>query len=380
MEGIDRRNPLKAARAVFRAAGATLAARRLLKRLGADAVMGGGGYVAAPVGLAARSLGLPVVATEADSHLGITNRLLARFADTVFLAFPIEGREGERYRVVGRPLPEGTGRADRDAARRHFGIEPGQTCLLVFGGSLGARRINQATIEAFGSGGAGATCCTPPGAATTTSWPPAWTSWARRRTTTCTPTSTPSPTRWPPPTWWWPAPAGSVLEVAAAGLPSVLVPYPHATADHQTLNARHMERAGAAVVVPDDELDGPRLAREVGRCWARPTGWRPWAARPPRWRGRTRRGWWPTGCWSSRARSRRSAPWRPAPGSGPARAGARPPPDAQADELADLGAAGHADLDHRAGAVEQLALLQAGPAAGGDAAAERLGAAARRGS
>jgi UDP-N-acetylglucosamine--N-acetylmuramyl-(pentapeptide) pyrophosphoryl-undecaprenol N-acetylglucosamine transferase len=56
---------------------------------------------------------------------------------------------------------------------------------------------------------------------------------------------------------------GSVLEVAAAGLPSILVPYPHATADHQTANARYMERAGAAVVVPDAELDGPRLAREV---------------------------------------------------------------------------------------------------------------------
>ncbi|MBA2794506.1 MAG: UDP-N-acetylglucosamine--N-acetylmuramyl-(pentapeptide) pyrophosphoryl-undecaprenol N-acetylglucosamine transferase, partial [Thermoleophilaceae bacterium] len=57
---------------------------------------------------------------------------------------------------------------------------------------------------------------------------------------------------------------GSVLEVAAAGLPSILVPYPHATADHQTANARHIEAAGAAVVVPDTELDGPRLAREVG--------------------------------------------------------------------------------------------------------------------
>jgi UDP-N-acetylglucosamine--N-acetylmuramyl-(pentapeptide) pyrophosphoryl-undecaprenol N-acetylglucosamine transferase len=56
---------------------------------------------------------------------------------------------------------------------------------------------------------------------------------------------------------------GSVLELAAAGVPAVLVPYPHATADHQTKNARHMERAGAAVVVPNGELDGPRLAREV---------------------------------------------------------------------------------------------------------------------
>ena len=57
---------------------------------------------------------------------------------------------------------------------------------------------------------------------------------------------------------------GSVLELAAAGLPAMLVPYPHATADHQTANARHMERSGAAVVVADAELDGARLAREVG--------------------------------------------------------------------------------------------------------------------
>ena len=54
-----------------------------------------------------------------------------------------------------------------------------------------------------------------------------------------------------------------MFELLAAGLPAVLVPYPHATADHQTKNARWTERGGAAVVVPDGELDGPRLAREV---------------------------------------------------------------------------------------------------------------------
>ena len=63
---------------------------------------------------------------------------------------------------------------------------------------------------------------------------------------------------------------GSVMELAAAGLPAVLVPYPHATADHQTSNARFIEQAGAAVVVPDAELDGPRLAREVGTLLAAP--------------------------------------------------------------------------------------------------------------
>jgi UDP-N-acetylglucosamine--N-acetylmuramyl-(pentapeptide) pyrophosphoryl-undecaprenol N-acetylglucosamine transferase len=61
-----------------------------------------------------------------------------------------------------------------------------------------------------------------------------------------------------------------VLELAAVGLPAILIPYPHASADHQTLNARHMERAGAAVVVPDEELDGPRLAREVAALLGAP--------------------------------------------------------------------------------------------------------------
>ena len=63
---------------------------------------------------------------------------------------------------------------------------------------------------------------------------------------------------------------GSVFELAAAGLPAILVPYPHATADHQTANARFMEKAGAAVVIPDAELDGPRLAREVAALLGAP--------------------------------------------------------------------------------------------------------------
>jgi UDP-N-acetylglucosamine--N-acetylmuramyl-(pentapeptide) pyrophosphoryl-undecaprenol N-acetylglucosamine transferase len=63
---------------------------------------------------------------------------------------------------------------------------------------------------------------------------------------------------------------GSVFELLAAGLPAVLVPYPHATADHQTKNARWVERGAAAVVVPDDELDGPRLAREVAALLGSP--------------------------------------------------------------------------------------------------------------
>jgi UDP-N-acetylglucosamine--N-acetylmuramyl-(pentapeptide) pyrophosphoryl-undecaprenol N-acetylglucosamine transferase len=266
--GIDRRNPVKAVRAIARAASATIRARNLLRTIGADVVIGGGGYVAGPVGLAARSLRLPLVLTEADSHLGIANRMLAPTADRVFLAFPLDGRDGDRYSVVGRPIPAGTLDADRAKARERFGIDPDELCLLVFGGSLGARTINDAAFEAFG---AAAPCAILHACGQRD-----YADLARRLE------QLGSPPHYRLHAYIQPfadalaaadltvaRSGGSVFEVAAAGLPSILVPYPHATADHQALNARHIAAGGAAVVVPDGELDGPRLAREVGALLSR---------------------------------------------------------------------------------------------------------------
>jgi len=261
--GIDRKNPARAARAVLLAARAAVQARRLLREIGADAVLGGGGYVAGPVGLAARTLRLPLVLTEADSHLGVSNRMLAPFAARVCLAFPIEGRTGGKWLVTGRPVPRGTDSGDRAGARERLGIPPEGPCLLVFGGSLGARRLNDAAIDAFG---AAAPCAVLHAA-------------GRRDYDTLLArlVSLGSPPHYRLFPYVEPfadalaaadlaaaRAGGSVFELAAAGLPSVLVPYPHATGNHQDANARFMERAGAAVVIPDAELDGPRLAREVG--------------------------------------------------------------------------------------------------------------------
>ena len=261
--GLDRRNPLKAARALVWAGRAAGQARRILRAMRADVVVGGGGYVAAPAGLAARALRIPLFLTEADSHLGISNRLLAPFAERVFLAFELPGREGPKWEVTGRPIPQDVVAADRAAARARFGIDDDRECLLVFGGSLGALRVNEAAIEAFGSAA------------------PCWilhaagkrdhAALARRLAELGNPEHyklhdyiTPFADAYAAADLAVARAGGSVFELLAAGLPSVLVPYPHATADHQTGNARWMERGGAAVVVPDDELDGPRLAREVG--------------------------------------------------------------------------------------------------------------------
>ena len=200
--GIDRSNVLRAARALLLAAGATFRARRLLKRAGADAVMGGGGYVAGPVGLAARSLRLPIVLTEADSHLGVTNRLLAPLAARVCLAFPVPGRDGSRYLLTGRPLPAATGGTDRAARPRALRARPGRgvparlrriarrappqprgsRCLRVRGAVLGAARLRPSRLRRAAGAARGARLAAALPAA------------AR--------TSSRSPTRSRPPTWW----------------------------------------------------------------------------------------------------------------------------------------------------------------------------------
>src|SRR6185369_9230901 len=102
--------------AALQAASAVPTAVSFLRRVGADAVLAGGGYVAGPVGLAASAARVPLVLTEADSRLGLANRLLAPYARRVCLAFPIAGRDGHRYVVTGRPVPRAVVEAERGPA------------------------------------------------------------------------------------------------------------------------------------------------------------------------------------------------------------------------------------------------------------------------
>jgi UDP-N-acetylglucosamine--N-acetylmuramyl-(pentapeptide) pyrophosphoryl-undecaprenol N-acetylglucosamine transferase len=258
VQPLHRDRPLKAAGAALVDAAAVRSARRLLATMRPSVAMGAGGYVAGPVGLGAVLRRIPLVLSEADSHLGLTNRLLAPFARRVCLAFPIAGRDGDRYLVTGRPVPPPA--TDRAAARRRFGIPPQETMVLVFGGSLGARSINHAAVEAFAG--------------------------ARFRVLHAAGERDLADLQAPGPHYdlrgYIPnfgeallasdlvvaRSGGSIFEIAAHGRPAVLIPYPHATADHQTTNAAYMEEAGAAVVIPDAELTGARLAQEVGQLLA----------------------------------------------------------------------------------------------------------------
>ncbi|MEZ5078523.1 MAG: glycosyltransferase [Solirubrobacterales bacterium] len=271
VRGIDRRNPLRAARAGFEALGAVGGARAALRRRGAEVVVGGGGYVAGPAGLAAALTRTPLVLTEADSHLGLANRLLAGRARRVCLAFPIAGREGAPYLVTGRPVPAAIAAGDREVARRRFGIEPGALCLLVVGGSQGARTVNLAAIEAFAERpGRGFHVLHLSGQRDYEG--------LRERLDAALYGDRYTLLAYEPDLGDALAASdlvlgrsgGSIFEVAAAGRPAVLVPYPHATADHQSANAEWMRAGGAATVLADAELDAERAAAAVEAIIADP--------------------------------------------------------------------------------------------------------------
>jgi UDP-N-acetylglucosamine--N-acetylmuramyl-(pentapeptide) pyrophosphoryl-undecaprenol N-acetylglucosamine transferase len=275
VRGLDRAAPLKAASAAAQAVAAVPAARRALRRRRAEVVMGGGGYVAGPAGLAALSARLPLVLTEADRHLGLANRLLARRASRVCLAFPIAGRHGGRYLVTGRPVPAAILGADRNKARGRLQVAPDDRCLLVFGGSQGARSLNLCALDAFVGDAAAA-----PSRdyhviqiAGHRDYP-----LARQRLDAAAAVEGYTLLEYEP-TLADPLAAcdlvlaragGSVFELAAAGRPAILVPYPHATARHQDANAAWMSDAGAAVVIDDSELDPGTLVRTVGDLFADP--------------------------------------------------------------------------------------------------------------
>jgi UDP-N-acetylglucosamine--N-acetylmuramyl-(pentapeptide) pyrophosphoryl-undecaprenol N-acetylglucosamine transferase len=264
VRGIDRRNPLRAARAGFEALGAVAAARQVLRRRGADAVVGGGGYVAGPAGLAAVTTRTPLVLTEADSHLGLANRLLAGRARRVCLAFPIAGREGERYLVTGRPVPRAVLEGDRAAARERFGIAADARCLLVFGGSQGANSINLAAVEAFaGDRERDFHVLHITGKRDFAA--------VQNRLAAAPDRDRYTLLEYEPNLGDVLAAAdlvlarsgGSIFEVVAVGRPAILVPYPFATADHQAANAEWMRSNGAATVIDDAELTSERLRAEV---------------------------------------------------------------------------------------------------------------------
>jgi len=241
----------------------------ILMRFRPSLVFGSGGYASASVILAASMLRCRIVLQEQNSIPGLTNRLLASRAERIYLGFEaarehLAGRRG--VLVTGNPLRRSIVGEDTDDRRSEFGLAAGPPALLVFGGSQGARNLNRAVVDyLLRTDGVQAIIQTGNRDYR----------WVRERLEPCAGRVYISPyisnihhayraadvalTR---------AGALSVSELAAVGLPAVLVPYPYAADDHQTLNARHLVEAGGAVMIEDGRLSGETLGDVLDRLFA----------------------------------------------------------------------------------------------------------------
>jgi UDP-N-acetylglucosamine--N-acetylmuramyl-(pentapeptide) pyrophosphoryl-undecaprenol N-acetylglucosamine transferase len=257
VSGLPRRVSLGVVRAAGQALAAPAACLRILRRRRPDAVLGAGGFVAGPMVLAARLSRIPCALTEADAHLGLANRLAAPLADRVFLALPL-GLHGEKYRAVGRPIPAASHRVEREEARARLGLDADARVVLVFGGSLGARVLNEVALDAWAERGPAVVhLCGE------RDYPELQVR-ASRPDYVLRPFIDEIGVAYGAADVALARAGGSVWELAAAGLPAVLVPGAFATGQHQDKNARWFADAGGAVIVPEAEATrAPQVVEEV---------------------------------------------------------------------------------------------------------------------
>lgn len=249
----------------FRAAGLIRGIDRVIDEVEPALVIGSGGYVSGPVVWRAARRGIPAGILELDAWPGLATRLASRFADEIWLA-AAEARprlpEGARGRalVIGAPI-DPPDRSRRDGAARRFGIDPGLPVLVVTGGSQGALVLNRAVEQWILSGEAAGLQVIwatgrgshqqfvrhhrPPAVNVLDFIDPMADAWS---------VADLAITR---------AGMMTLAELAAWGIPAILVPLPTAAADHQSHNARAVAAAGAGLLLPQDGLDAAGISRAV---------------------------------------------------------------------------------------------------------------------
>jgi len=270
--GLSRSLSLKNLAVIWKAMHGFQRAFSLLNKLRVQAVLGTGGFVCGPVVLAAAVQKIPTVIHESNIVPGLTNRLLSGPATRVAVgqAQSLAHFPAGKTLVTGFPLRLGLGRPMHAEGCAKFGLDPKRPVLFVFPGSLAARRINRAVAEALPQ-------LSHQMPALQVLWMTGKTDFdfARRVVEKL---GLPVETRefiYDVPEAYAAADlvlaragAGTLAEWSALGKPSLLVPYPYATDDHQTYNAAALQRAGAAETIKDAELDGDKLLRVLRRMFA----------------------------------------------------------------------------------------------------------------
>lgn len=275
VSGFDRSRPWTLVTSLARMRRAQRRIARLFSEQGApDVAVGFGAYVEMALLNCCHRLGVPYVLHEQNSVPGLANKALAPHAEAVCISVPAaravferEGRAARRVALTGNPVRRSVMRASRDEGRASLGVREDETMLLVFGGSLGAAHVNEGVCrlkaELLGRDGVVVVHSTGADGFDETVSALALTPEEQLRWRVMPYISNMGQALAAADLVVSRAGASSIAEIAAVGVPSVLVPYPHATADHQTTNARFLVDAGAAELVADDAIDTPLFAETV---------------------------------------------------------------------------------------------------------------------
>jgi UDP-N-acetylglucosamine--N-acetylmuramyl-(pentapeptide) pyrophosphoryl-undecaprenol N-acetylglucosamine transferase len=261
------------ARGVRELAAGSLQAWKIVRDFRPAVVVGTGGYVQVPVVLAALAAGVPFLLQEQNAQPGKANRWLSRWAGAVGVPYPETAASfprGTRCVVTGNPVRPEILAITREQGARALGFSPSSPTVYAFGGSLGARRLNEALADAVPE------LLTRPGLQLV------WSTGKGQleQVTTSLAAKNVDPSRRPGLVvreYLHDAPAAlaaadlvvgrgggiTLAEITARGLPAIIIPSPNVAHDEQTHNARILEARGAARLVPESELDGPRLAGEI---------------------------------------------------------------------------------------------------------------------
>jgi len=266
-EGLVGKSPLAKMRGAVRTAFSLYDSYRLLKTLRPDGIIGVGGYASFGPVLTGHLLSIPTVIAEQNSVPGLANKVLGRIADAVCVTYheSLSSFPKSRTFITGNPIRSGIVSGNREAAYDLFGLERNRFTIFVFGGSAGARTINNALCAAFNDLSDirdDIQFLHQTGKGDYESVRETYRKWGFKGTVTAFVHQMPEAyavsdlvvSR---------AGATTLAELTAVGRPAVLIPYPYAAGNHQELNAQRLAEMGAVRVVLDHELDGEVLAKQI---------------------------------------------------------------------------------------------------------------------
>lgn len=258
--GFNRRKPATIVSGISKIMKSTKAAKAWFAEIKPDVVVGFGGYVSIPVARAALAMGIPVVVHEQNSVMGMANKYLSKRAKTVCLTYECTAsavEDASKVRVTGNPVRSSVLKADRAEGREMLGLADDEFMLLVFGGSLGARQINSGIAamkdEILANQKLRVVHITGPKELDRVTEEMALTEAEAARWQLMGYQDRMGQTLAAADAIVSRAGATSLAEISALAIPALLIPYPYATEDHQTTNAKAYVEAGCALMLPDSE-------------------------------------------------------------------------------------------------------------------------------